>query len=200
MIFGLGKSALSQGSIPATEDGAPDTSLIEHEHLDDLIAKGTLLSDSTVEAKKYQSTMIMIKQFRDTLKKQNWSGLQNLLAQSFFTGTIPIEVVGEVAEAKRILRNVIAIDNLKSSLQRGMAKTSSVTKIFDPKGIELSHVEAQINQGYGNYTRGSFCRIEAAHSVFTICMRNEAKFNGGFLGHRRSFTGTHCPSRKCRGY
>ena len=72
--------------------------------------------------------------------------MQNLLAQSFFTGTIPIEVVGEVAEAKRILRNVIAIDNLKSSLQRGMAKTSSVTKIFDPKGIEVSHVEAQVNQ------------------------------------------------------
>ena len=44
-----------------------------------------------------------------------------------------------------MLKNVLTIDALKKSLLRGMAKNSSVTKIFDPNNIEITHIETQIN-------------------------------------------------------
>ncbi len=141
----LAKEALAHGSYIAADDGAMDTNNVEHEHLDDVITKGEMLSDVTVEARKYLSTSIIIKKFRDAMKKQNWANVQQFLSQSFFTGTIPKEIVNEVEESKRMLKNVLAIDSLKKSLQRGMAKNSSVTKVFDPNNIEITHIETQLN-------------------------------------------------------
>ena len=144
-FLSLAKDSLLHGCFIVVDDGPMDMNSIEHDHLDEVIAKGEMLSDVTVEARKYLSTVIIIRQFRDALKKQNWSAVQKLLSQSFFTGTIPKEVISEVDEAKRMLKNVLTIDALKKSLLRGMAKNSSVTKIFDPNNIEITHIETQIN-------------------------------------------------------
>ena len=71
------------GCFIVVDDGPMDMNSIEHDHLDEVIAKGEMLSDVTVEARKYLSTVIIIRQFRDALKKQNWSAVQKTAVSVF---------------------------------------------------------------------------------------------------------------------
>ena len=141
------KRALSHGSPVQIEPGLLDTSTIGVHHLRKVVEMGDKMQVTTVEAKKYLSSLKVMISLRQALTENQWSTVKSTLGESIFHRTIPSEIVDEITRIKNAMRNAFAIKRISAAIHTGCAKRSHITNVFSASDVKISNAETELSRG-----------------------------------------------------